>query len=787
MRSRSGAWGVLACAHGRAVQKGYDMNQVITDGLMLMPPPFTDGLSVWSRQDGRPGSDTYATAPNAVLVTADADFGGCLEIVKTESVTRLRYMGQTPILPGTYLQVSARIKVLSGNLPTVRIAGWAGAADNANVAGVPQTGPAVALTGYGTVTTVTAIIGTGTRAGVDMPWGPGAAYGYLGLDLTGPNGGQVRIESIRIEDVTGVFLRKLMDWVDVRDFGAMGNGTTDDRAAFAAADAAAAGREVLVGAGNYRIGSNLTMNNPVRFEGKITAPGDVRVALNQNFDLKGYAEAFGDDLIGLKKGLQMLFNQSDHEAFDLCGKRVVVDTPIDVQAVVGNRNSYANRRIVRNGQLSADDSVNWNDEVHTRTGTWNRGQPKEISNVSNVAAIPIGALITGSVGVGREIYVTGTNVAQGKIFLSNPFWNAPTSQGYTFRRFKYLLDFSGWENLQRFKITDVEFLCAGRCSGIMMPMDGLVFQIQDCFFTGPKDRGISSAGQGCQGLQVDRCQFLSNEQTLRVQDRVSIAFNTNSSDVKIRDNRAVKFRHFGVMAGTGNIVIGNHFFQGDNETDGLRTPGLVITGTNAKMTFTGNYVDNCFIEWGNEHDADPAFQSELSFHGLTINSNIFFATDAGPWMTFISIKPYGAGHFINGMSVCDNLFKKTGGSQLDAVDGVDDSVADLDKARYADLLFSGNTFHGIVKRTENPAVVRAEENTEAQVWNIDLRDVLPFEGEARSALSVVPDGAMRSVSNVAIYTMPFATNRHGVGRQTIRLNWSQAVKGAVHLTARCDI
>ncbi len=788
MRPSIGARGVLAWARGACrAEKGYDMNQVITDGLVLMPPPFAGGLSVWSRQDGTPGSDTYATAPNAVLVAADADFGGCLEVVKTETTTRLRYMGQTPILPGTYLRVSARIKALSGNLPTVRIAGWAGTATDTNVAGAAQTGPSVTLTSYGTITTVTAIIGTGTRPGVDMPWGTDAAYGHLGLDVTGPNGGQVRIESIKIEDVTSVFHRKLMDWVDVKDFGATGDGTTDDRAAFAAADAAAAGREVLVSAGTYRIGSNLTMNNPVRFEGKLTAPDDVRVALNQNFDLKGYSEAFGDDLIGLKKGLQMLFNQSDHEAFDLNGKRVVLSAPIDVQGVVGNRNSYANRRIVRNGQLSADDGLAWADEVHTRTGTWNRSLPQEISNVTNVAAIPIGAVITGPAGVGREIYVTGKNEAAGKVFLSNPFWGAPTSQTYTFRRFKYLLDFSGWANLQRFKITDVEFLCAGRCSALLMPMDGLIFQIQDCFFTGPKDRGISSAGQGCQGMQVDRCQFLSNEQTLRVQDRVSIAFNTNSSDVKIRDNRAVKFLHFGVMAGTGNIVIGNHFFQGDNETDGLRTPGLVLTGTNAKMTFTGNYVDNCFIEWGNEHDAEPDLQSELSFHGLTVNSNIFFATDAGPWMKFISIKPYGAGHYINGMTVCDNLFKKTGGSQLDSVDGVDDSVADLDKARYADLLFNGNTYHGIVKRTENPAIVRAVENTEAQVWNIDLSDVLPFEGEARSALSVLPDGAVRSVANVAIYTTPYATNRNGVGQQTIRLNWSQPVKGAVHLTARCDV
>jgi polygalacturonase len=46
--------------------------------------------------------------------------------------------------------------------------------------------------------------------------------------------------------MTSVFHRKLMDWVDVLDFGAAGDGVTDDLDAFLAADAAAAGREVLV-------------------------------------------------------------------------------------------------------------------------------------------------------------------------------------------------------------------------------------------------------------------------------------------------------------------------------------------------------------------------------------------------------------------------------------------------------------------------------------------------------------------------------------------------------------
>lgn len=763
------------------------MNQVITDGLVLMPPPFSEGLAQWSRQDGRPGSDTWATAANAALVAADADFGTCLEIVKTEATTRIRYMGQTPILPGLYLRVTARVKALSGNLPSVRIAAWAGASNNQNLSSVPQTGPTTALTAYGNVVTISAIIGTGSRGGVDMAWGPQASFGHMGLDLTGPNGGQLRIESLVIEDVTAIFLRRMMDWVDVRDFGAMGDGITDDRAAFVAADAAAAGREVMVPAGDYFIGSSLTINTPIRFEGKLVMPDGARLALNRNFDLNGYSEAFGDDVLGLKKGIQQLFNQSDYESFDLCGRRVLLSEPLDVQAIVGNRTSYANRRVLRHGQLAAATSSGWNDEVHTRSGNWSASDPRRITGLSNVANIPIGALVTAPQGVGREIYVTARDVAGGRVTLSGALRAAPVTQSYTFRRFKYLLDFSGWLNLQRFIVSDIEFLCAGQCSGLNLPVDGLVFQIKDCFFTGPKDRAITSAGEGCQGMQIDRCQFLSNEQDMAAPLRSTICFNSNSSDIKVRDNRAVRFRHFGVIAGTGNILSGNHFFQGDGVTDGPRTAGLVLASNNIKTTFEGNYVDNCYIEWGNERDPSPAFGGGLSFHGLSLDGNIFFSTASAPWMNFILIKPYGPGHFINGLTVTDNLFKKTTGPQLDAVEGIDTSFATLDLSRTADLFFSGNTYHGIVKRTENPVTVRHAQGTASAVWNIDLSNVAPFGSQVRGAVSFLAEGPLRSASNVIVYLTPYAEPGQGPGGRSLRLRWQQDVRGTAQVTARFDV
>jgi hypothetical protein len=330
------------------------MNKAITDGLQLMPPPFAAGLALWSSGDGTPGSPTYEGAPNAAFVPADQDFGGCLELVKTQSTQRLRHMGQTPFLPGMYLRVTARVKAIAGNLPAVRIAAWAGNASGQNVAGVPQTGPSVQLLTYGEVVTVEAIIGSGNRGGVTTPWGTAPVYAHVGLDLTGPNGGTVRIDDLVVEDVTAIFHRDMLDWVDVRDYGALGDGVTDDRAAFLAADAAAQGRSILVPAGTFRIGSSLTLNAPVRFEGQLSMPDTAFLALTRSYTIDAYARAFGSDGAGFRRMLQALFVFTDHVVLDLNGRRVEIDAPIDVAALAGMTGAnFAMRRVLTNGQLIA--------------------------------------------------------------------------------------------------------------------------------------------------------------------------------------------------------------------------------------------------------------------------------------------------------------------------------------------------------------------------------------------------------------------------------------------------
>ena len=760
------------------------MNKAITDGLQLMPPAFSDGLGVWSSGDGTPGSDTYDGAANAAVVAGDADFGGCLELQKTDSTQRLRYMGETPILPGCYLRVTARVKAMSGAFPTVRIAGWAGAANNSHVSGVIESGPGTTLSAYGEVVEVQAIVGTGSRSGVDMPWGLDAAYGHLGLNLTGANGGVIRVDDIVIEDITSVFLRDMLSVVDVTDFGAVGDGTTNCHAAFEAADDAANGRRILVPEGEFQINNTLSLNHDVIFEGTLSMPDSAMLLLTKSYDYPTYAAAFGDEELAFKKAFQALLNSVDHESLDLGGRSIAVSGPIDMQAAVPNRTSYATRRYIRNGQFTAQAGASWDHDVVTAQATYDSSDKKKLTNVANISAIPVGALVEGA-GVGREVYVTAKNVGATELTLSQPLYDAEGTQNFTFTAFKYMLDFSGFSALKKFGISGVEFQCNGVASALRLAPAGTVFALHDCFFTRPKARGITSIGSGCQGMLVDNCQFLSDEDAMDVADRESIALNVNSNDVKLRHNRATRFLHWAVMAGSNHTVTGNHFFQGDGVAGGIRTAGIVVTDTYASHTISENYIDNCFIEWTNEYDANPDFSSGFSFAAMSITDNVFLSGDVASWFSYIVIKPYGSGHFLNGVSVTGNKFRSINGT-IDRAERVDTSFATLDFSRSKDVFFDANSFHNVSTQCRNPLRVEFDQNTAASTWTIPTGGTLPFQGYSRAVDAVVIEGSLRGSGGAVVYPGHYVRTQEGSNNDEIDIVWEQAVRGTVRALIRID-
>ncbi|OUS33201.1 hypothetical protein A9Q94_20065 [Rhodobacterales bacterium 56_14_T64] len=760
------------------------MNKAITEGVALMPPVFADGLDVWSSGDGTPGSDSYDGAVNAAYVPADADFGGCLELQKTSSTQKLRHMGQTPLLPGCYLQIKVRIKAISGALPSVRIAAWAGGSGGSHISGVVETGPSTTLASYGEVVEISAIVGTGARGGVDMAWGRNAGYGHMGLDLTGATGGVVRIDDIEIIDITSAYLRDMLSLVDVTDFGAVGDGSTNDAPAFDAADDAADGRRILVPAGTFYLGDTVSLNHQVVFEGTVTMASDKMLLLTKNFDFPTYAAAFGNEELGFKKAFQALINNADHESLDLGGRKISLSGPVDMQAAVPNKTSYSTRRVIRNGQIEAQSGAAWDTDTVTAQATYDPGDSRKLKSVANIANIPVGSLVEGS-GVGREIYVKSKNTGASELTLSAPLYDAAGTQVFTFKDFKYILDFGGFSALSKFGITEVELQCNSHCSAIRLSPAGSVFSLDRCFISRPKDRGISSIGTGCQGILIDNCQFLSAEEAEDVPDRSSVGLNVNANDAKLRNNRVTKFRHFAMLAGGNNTVTGNHFFQGDSIANGVRTAGLILASTYCSTTVSDNYVDNCFIEWTNELDPTPDFTSGFSFSSLSVTDNVFLSGDVAPWFSYIVLKPYGNGHFLNGVSVSGNKFRSINGS-IDRAERVDTSFSGLDFSRTKNVFFEGNTFHNVDASVANPLRIRHEQSSAAKTWTIDPGDNLPFGGWSRGVDSVIALGAITTSGGSSRYAMPYADPEQGSNKDQVDLVWEESVRGEVQLTMRMD-
>ena len=760
------------------------MSDGTINGADPTPSPYADGLDVYSQGNGTPGTDTYDAAPNAAFVPADQDFGGALEIFKSDTTTRLRFMGQTPLEPGCYLRIRTRVKAISGTLPSVRIAGYPALADGSIVPGVVQNAPPVQLTSYGDVVEISAIVGAGQRDGVDLAWGPSVAYGHFGIDLTGPNGGVVRVDDINIEDVTALFQSDLLATIDVIDYGAIGDGVTDNTAAFEAANVAAQGKTVLVPEGVYRLENDVTFDTSVRFVGRLSMPTTAVLLLRRNFDLPAYIEAFEDEELAFLKAFQALLNNADHETLDMKGRKVNVTGPLDMQAAVPDRSFYATRRVIRGGQLEAAESSAWDTVEVSSQATYDPSDPLTLSNVVNVANVPVGALVEGA-GVGREVYVRAKDVGLQRVTLSAPLFDAAGTQNFTFRKFQYLIDFSGFTQLSKFTLADIEFQCNGRCSGIMLAQTGSTFQVRDCFISRPADRGITSIGGGCQGMMIDRCQFLSAEDALNVPDRHTIGFNTNANDVKLRDNRATRFRHFGLLAGANNIILGNHFFQGDAVDGGVRSAGLILCATHTSSIISGNYVDNCFLEWTNEQDPAPEFNTEFSFSALSITDNVFLSGEVAPWFSYIVVKPHGAGHFLSGVLISGNRFRSINGS-IDRVDRVDTTFADLDIVRAKNVIMTGNSYHGVTAQVETPAHIVFDQNTEDDTWFIDASDYLPFGGKARQVDSVAALGAIRNAGNVRQYAMPHVDVEQGADDREIRLVWPTEVRGRVMAVVRMD-
>ena len=198
-----------------------------------------------------------------------------------------------------------------------------------------------------------------------------------------------------------------------------------------------------------------------------------------------------------------------------------------------------------------------------------------------------------------------------------------------------------------------------------------------------------------------------------------------------------------------------------------------------------NYIDNCFIEWTNEHDPAPEFSSEFSFSALSITDNVFLSGDVAPWFNYIVVKPHGAGHFLGGVNITGNLFKSLG-AKIDRAERVDTSFTDLDYLRMRDVNFTASSFYGVVNRVSNPPLMKHTEGSVATTWTVDTNEKLLFKGQTLAVDSVVVLGRIRNSSNSVVFLSPAADTRKGSNFGQIQLTWQQPMRGVVQIAICMD-
>ncbi|GFE51400.1 hypothetical protein So717_31530 [Roseobacter cerasinus] len=564
------------------------MNKAITDGAQLMPPSFADAPGAFADGSGPP--DWQSVGASAKLITDDPDFGVCLEF-DTADLQRLRYMGETPLLPGCYLRVSARLKLMRGPAPSARIAGFAGGPGGQPVADAQTLGPKMQLGADGQITEISAIVGPGTRLGVDMVWGPDALFGHFGVDLTGSDAARVRLDGLRIEDVSATYVSQQIAQVDVRDFGASGDGKSDDSDAFEAADQAAQGRSVLVPEGRYLLGRDLRLTAPFRFVGCVVMPEDASLVLTRQFHLPGYCDAFGEPVLALTKALQALMLPDAPTTLDMKGMTVRLSEPLRLRAPQGRDVTRAARTLC-NGRIQAVPGAGWRHDEASLQVDWDSGAPLVLNPAGSAERVRVGARVSGP-GVAPETYVRAKHAPDRVVTLNRPLGGGSGARDLTFTRFRYLLDFSDLPELWHFTLSSLEICGETVASGVMLPATGGYFRLRNCTIRDPRDRGLTSCGEGCNALQLSNCSFLSERRTALPH----LALNANAPGVRIADCRSEGPHEFGHITGGSLLMTGCHV----TNTTGHSQTGLTLAG-HAAYLVTGNHFENCTMalgpDWG---------------------------------------------------------------------------------------------------------------------------------------------------------------------------------------------
>ncbi|MEL6957968.1 MAG: right-handed parallel beta-helix repeat-containing protein, partial [Pseudomonadota bacterium] len=171
--------------------------------------------------------------------------------------------------------------------------------------------------------------------------------------------------------------------------------------------------------------------------------------------------------------------------------------------------------------------------------------------------------------------------------------------------------------------------------------------------------------------------------------------------------------------------------------------------------------------------------------GLTISNNNCLSIDGQPSFSWIVVKPYGPGHYINGFNVQGNVFR-TSNTRVTRAERIDTTFATMDMWRMRNILFEGNCFNGVDEVTRNPHINVHSQNSPDATWTVDTEAFLPFGGYTRTIDALVPVQAIRNGSGQAVFAQPYVDPVNGSNTHEFRIIWPEPVEGDIRYSVRMD-
>ena len=331
---------------------------------------------------------------------------------------------------------------------------------------------------------------------------------------------------------------RFSDIINVKDFGAVGDGVTDDTAAIQAALNASNNVEpVLIPKGNYVLTSTLTAFCPVIFNGVIS----VSSLSSVRFKLKSQPIVFND-----YRKIYMGTQWTNPNSL-LAG--IALQRAVDELA-------ESLRYHTLDGE-GASVALGHSIKVNSFPAAGLFGRYKTIQNLTVV--------LRSDFGIRNTTTQVVTQSAQAYAFdISAP--TAPKAFGFSFN--------------------NVTIYGQKYGNGIYYgSQNGIDATIENCNLVNFYEKGITSIHP----IKISKCQLGGGEFVLRDADRITTGIELYAGDSEILDT-TVSYCKTGIYTEGGTLVLmGTHIFNGSTDN---KSPILWVNNPNADMRATGCYFDN---------------------------------------------------------------------------------------------------------------------------------------------------------------------------------------------------